>query len=362
MSSQSPPHDRSPDASTPISTPDGVTIRAVDPSDTDGLRAWNAAAREAYCAGRDTVWWEALDALRVHFAEIPPGRLVRALVAEDPDGGVVGTVDMEARPGEPADVEIGVLPSRRRRGIGTALASAAEAELATWASSSGPNAGDAADSAPVPPVQVEVYTDEGVAFAQRLGLAEGNREHRLLRDLPIATDELDALDRPNSCVQTFSWSGPVPDDLAVDWARLQTQMQEDVPMGDLTRTVRASDIRAVRDHEKRMTDRGWILVRSLAQLDGASVGYTVILLSRENPEIAVQDDTLVDRAHRGHGVGRALKTANLRQLMTMPEASDTRHVQTFTATSNAPMLALNKAFGFRVADTMTALEGQFRAN
>ncbi|MGO1355185.1 MAG: GNAT family N-acetyltransferase, partial [Brachybacterium tyrofermentans] len=82
-----------------------------------------------------------------------------------------------------------------------------------------------------------------------------------------------------------------------------------------------------------------------------------IFVSRHDPEIITQDDTLVDRDHRGHGVGRALKLANLENLMTLEEAGRARWVQTYTALDNAAMLALNRAFGFHTADQLTILEG-----
>lgn len=106
-----------------------------------------------------------------------------------------------------------------------------------------------------------------------------------------------------------------------------------------------------------MQAQGYVLVNCLARLDGRSIGYSEILVSRHDPTIVNQEDTLVDRAHRGRGVGRALKLANLAQLMRLPEARSSRWVQTYTATSNDPMLALNQALGFREADLMTALEG-----
>lgn len=134
-------------------------------------------------------------------------------------------------------------------------------------------------------------------------------------------------------------------------------MSEDVPVGDLTRSVKQTDIERVRYNEARMDRQGWLLVRSLVQHDGVAVGYTSMFLSRHDPGIVVQDNTLVDRNHRRNGVGRALKIANLRQLQELDEASDPHWIQTWTATSNQPMLALNRAIGFRVADTMTALEG-----
>jgi GNAT superfamily N-acetyltransferase len=127
-------------------------------------------------------------------------------------------------------------------------------------------------------------------------------------------------------------------------------------MGELTRSTRVTDVAAVRENEERMRAQGYVLV-SLARIGGRAVGYTEMLVSSHDPDIVNQDDTLVDRAHRGRGIGRALKLANLRQLQEVPEAANSRWVQTYTATDNTPMLALNRAVGFRETDIMTALEG-----
>jgi GNAT superfamily N-acetyltransferase len=142
-----------------------------------------------------------------------------------------------------------------------------------------------------------------------------------------------------------------------DWTLLTGQMEADVPMGDLTRSPKRSDVAEVRLNEQRMAEQGWVLVSALAQLDGVSVGYSQIFVSRHDPEIIAQDDTLVDRAHRGRGIGRALKIANLENLSGVPEAHDGRWLQTYTALDNGPMLALNRAFGFREADVLSILEG-----
>ena len=99
----------------------------------------------------------------------------------------------------------------------------------------------------------------------------------------------------------------------------------------------------------------------LARREGVAVGYTEILVNRHDPEILTQDDTLVDRAHRGRGIGRALKLANLENLRQVPEAAEARWIQTYTALDNAPMLALNRALGFREADVLSILEGELPA-
>src|SRR5690625_1057044 len=200
----------------------------------------------------------------------------------------------------------------------------------------------------------------------------------LLLDPPVDLRELRAKHGRARGVEVRSWFGACPDEVLEDWARLTTLMEEGAPMGDLARPASRSDLESVRLDEQRMQGQGWLLVRSIARLAAVSVGYTQMLLSRHDREIITQDDTLVDRAHRGHGVGRALKLADLENLSTAlleavvpaghesaalrsePLAARARWIQTYTDLGNAPMLALNRAFGFRNADLLAILEGPVR--
>lgn len=317
-----------------------VQITDVDPTRPEDLLAWNALLGEGFNAGREAAWWASDEATLAQYGNPKPERTSVLLIATL-DGRPVGAADADVDPGEPAEVEISVLPDARRQGVGTALAEAVRERLRGVADV----------------VQAETYSEAGISFATSLGLRAGHQEHRLLLDLPVDPESLHAQHPASPDVEVRSWTGACPDDVVDDWARLTTQMEQDVPMGDLTRPASRSDVESVRRGEQRMADQGWILVRSLARLAGASVGYTEIFLSRHDPEIITQDDTLVDRDHRGHGVGRALKVANLENLLALEEATGGRWVQTYTALDNAAMLALNRAVGFRAADQLTILEG-----
>ncbi|APX33471.1 hypothetical protein BH708_12935 [Brachybacterium sp. P6-10-X1] len=323
-----------------------LRITDVDPTRQSDLLAWNALLGEGFNAGREAAWWASDETALAQYGDPKPGR-TSVLLAATLDGRPVGAAGADVDPGEAADVEISVLPQQRRQGIGTALATAVRERLRGAAKI----------------LQAETYSETGVAFATSLGLQAGHQEHRLLLDLPVDLEALWAHHaRPERApsapdVQVRSWTGACPEDVIEEWARLTTQMEEDVPMGDLTRPATRSDVDSVRRGEQRMADQGWVLVRSLARLDGVGVGYTELFVSRHDPEIITQDDTLVDRGHRGHGVGRALKLANLENLSTVEEARGARWVQTYTAPDNTAMLALNRAFGFRVADELTILEG-----
>ncbi|QYG12300.1 MULTISPECIES: GNAT family N-acetyltransferase [Microbacterium] len=317
-----------------------IRIRDVDPRDVAELLRWNGILRDGYSAGRQKVWSRSDEATRLQFQSPHPTRRSVLLLAEI-DEVPVGAAEAHVHPGEPADVEIAVLDAFRHRGVARALVHAIRNALRGTATM----------------MRTETYSDAGVSFARSEGLQVGVRESRQVVDLPVSTKTLDRLPTALADVDIVSWVGACPDELLDDWARLRAHMSEDVPMGDLTRTPAPADVAAVRRNEERMSEQGYALVRSVARADGEAVGYTEILLSRPDPKIVLQDDTFVAQRVRGRGIGRALKVANLRRLMSLPESSDSRFLQTYTALTNAPMLALNRSVGFEEVDVLTILEG-----
>lgn len=335
-----------------------VQITRIQPDDVDGLTRWHGLMREAYTADRTAAWWQSLESTLTQFAHPRSDKSDIALLAHL-DKQAIGGAEVNIVTDAPADVEVGVLPAHRRQGHGTSIAGVVEDLL----------------HGRTELVQTETYCPEGVAFAQAQGLSIGNQEYRLLLDLPAylrddanrykhpdAKSKLSTV--PDPSMSITSWIGGCPEKVVEDWARLREQMDEDVPVGDLTRTLKHAGASAIRTHEERMADQGWILVSSIAHIDDASlgsapVGYTEIMVSSHESDIVIQEDTLVDRAYRGRGIGRALKVANMRQLHDIPEVTQASWIQTYTATSNGPMHTLNQDLGYFAADTMTALEGRF---
>ena len=119
----------------------------------------------------------------------------------------------------------------------------------------------------------------------------GNEEHRLLLDLP-AYLEADANRYKDSGASTVvpviredpdfsvtSWIGACPEEVLESWTQLRAQMDEDVPVGDLTRTAAHASTAAIRSHEERMEEQGWTLVSSMAHVGDLAVGYTEIMVS-----------------------------------------------------------------------------------
>jgi RimJ/RimL family protein N-acetyltransferase len=65
-----------------------------------------------------------------------------------------------------------------------------------------------------------------------------------------------------------------------------------------------------------------------------------------------QGNTGVHPDHRGYGLGLWMKAAMLQRIF--DEKPGSRRMRTTNAYSNAPMLAINDALGYRVTATQTA--------
>lgn len=316
------------------------------------LDEWHSVMRAAYAEGQGIMWWESLAQLRYSVTH-PHSRSTRFMFAAMQDGHCVGGMELMVevqRPDEPVQVELGVLAGQRGRGVGRALAA---------------HGRHFAGSLCCTTVQSEVFAAVGQSlestragdFLARQGFEIGNVEDRMLLELPWDGRG----ERPESApgLVLVSWVGACPDEHATAWAALGQQMEEDVPVGDLTRGDTTVDIPRMREGEERSAAaRGWLLVRTMALLDAVPTGYTELMVDIHDPGLVVQESTLVDRAARGHGIGSALKSANLRQLLALPTdlVSRMKHIQTYTAQQNVPMQRLNEQFGFRKVGTLHEVE------
>lgn len=336
-----------------------MEIRELAVTDEEAFADWHDAMRDAYLDGRQAVWWSALEETRASFAKPSPHRRRLAIGAFD-DHTCVGGAELvlpDDADTETVDVELGVRPAAHGRGVGAALwewvVRRCAAEERTVAQL----------ELDLPPGQEMAESPSG-RFALARGFTAGNVEHRMIIDLP--SDLHDLARRLNHtpgdpAYRVVSWTDRCPDALLSEFARLSTMMEEDVPSGEMTRTARRIDADRVRETEERMTSMGWVLARSMA-LDSRSrgAGYTEIMISRHEKEFLIQDDTLVDRDHRGHGLGMALKSANLHAVSELPDElmAGRRWLQTYTATTNTPMLRVNERFGFRTVDVLHECEAR----
>ena len=253
------------------------------------------------------------------------------------DGDCIGTaqVDLPRRDNTHlAEVEVAVVPAARRQGVGSALLARALEVAAERDVVSG-----------------EVHVPAGstvLGFAERHGFTSKHTEDHLLLDLPVPAERLAALTSPVDGYRAIVWHGPVPERWLPHYARMQWLMQLDAPSGDTDRNAVTYDEDQIRVRQQRQLRQGYGLLSALVLTDDDEpAGYTDIFLMGDE---AMQDDTFVLRAHRGHGLGTLAKLATLREL------GATRRIHTWNAEVNGPMLAINHRFGYREVETTHTVE------
>ena len=97
--------------------------------------------------------------------------------------------------------------------------------------------------------------------------------------------------------------------------------------------------------------RRQVATLAVSEKTGRAAGFTEIGVSRFAQETAYQWETLVDREHRGHGLGLVLKAHNHRLLA--EQSPQTRWLNTWNAETNTHMVAINEQLGFQPVEYWT---------
>ena len=189
----------------------------------------------------------------------------------------------------------------------------------------------------------------GAGFAESVGARSTQLDMASVLDATtIDASRLDRLAVPPSSYSLVQWRDRCPDDLVDRLAVLRMAMN-DAPKGDDPGDDWTWNAWREREREERHARWGVrsYVTAAVSRESSELAGFTELLVN-ERPTTAMQEDTAVLSAHRGHGLGMTVKAANLMLLRAHePQKSQ---VLTWNAESNRHMRAVNERLGFRVAN------------
>jgi len=240
-----------------------------------------------------------------------------------------------------AEFEVLVHPDHWVEGVGEALLAAIEREsrartrttMMAWLSY-------ALDSEPA--------RDPHVALLLNNGFSQTMTEYQQALDLPV---DVDAATAPAGyALRTFE--GRPPTDLALGLRAMESSFLQEAPSGvELEAAVFDDETEDERWRRQAIMRRTSLTTVATSE-GGEVVAYTTLNIPLDD-DWAFQDDTLVARDHRGHGLGMTIKKANLDTLQR--SYPDKRSVRTWNAGDNRWMVDINTELGFRPVEAMAEL-------
>jgi GNAT superfamily N-acetyltransferase len=236
--------------------------------------------------------------------------------------------------GDIAVLEVLVRPDARRSGVGTALLAAAARR---------------ADAEGYGSIGVEVAGGTSATdFFEAQGFRCAFIEMRNLLDLSIVDwGQLAVLaEGVGSGYRIEYHSGGPPESMFDEYAKAKATMRLN-PAYDLELRPSSYDTDRLRASLATLHARGLkpYVVLAEHESSGTVAGLTEVVVPAQRPTRADQYDTVVVQAHRGYGLGRALKARMLAELRTAePQLLD---VQTWNAIGAEAMGRINRELGFK---------------
>lgn len=142
------------------------------------------------------------------------------------------------------------------------------------------------------------------------------------------------------------YEGPLPDALLEEYSAQLSILLNTIPFEQLDHGESVVTAEQVREWDQRMAAAGEVQHTVIArEADGSIAGMTDTVWCAHTPTVVDQRFTGVRPDARGRGIGKWIKAAMARKVHELhPEA---QWISTWNATSNDPMLAINRALGFR---------------
>jgi len=254
-------------------------------------------------------------------------------------------------------VELGwdlyVRPQFRRRGIGSALLSATE----DWGHQHGRTkmvAGSSHRLGSGPQAlrpkagELAVAPDAGTAFALVHGFQLAQIERHSVQDISAANLETARQNaRVDDAYELLTFVGKTPEQLRAAVIQLHVDMQ-DAPTGEIESEAEVWNEARLQEFEADIHRHSEdVTTIAIEKATGQAGGYTHLVRHFSNPKVVYQWDTVVNRAHRGHGLGLSLKAATL--LAAHQQWPEAERIHTWNASENDHMWRLNEKLGYRTA-------------
>ncbi len=282
-------------------------------------------------------------------------------------GSLLGRVQVEVDRGENNHLgQLGMVlvgESHRRQGVGTALLRAAEhlaqglgaTTMLVWGSAARTAPDESTDAVTDPSGQVRLRTDDpGVRFALQHGYRLAQAERHSVQPLPVPPEVLlPALDPSRAQAagyEVVSYRGATPEPYLDSVARLYEAMSTDPPLGEVDYRPETYDAERVRTEEEQMLRGHDVFTTAARHVEsGALVAFTQLLAPyNRHPEAVYQENTVVLKGHRGHGLGMLIKATNCD--LVYRERPTSRRVHTWNADENEHMLEINTTLGYRLEE------------
>ncbi len=186
------------------------------------------------------------------------------------------------------------------------------------------------------------------AWAERRGFSLSNIEVVRQQVLPVAEETLDAwrdqVSEKAAGYRIDTYVNEFPDELAASLCVLLGQLVVDAPTGAVDFDEEEMSPTRLAERYATVAAMDWDLFETVAVTpEGVVAAQSTLAIPRDSAD-GHQWGTFVHREHRGHGLGLAVKTANLRAVQA--RCPHITRILTQNGETNDQMVAINEQLGF----------------